>query len=340
MKKNRVIVAGAFEYEIYQEALASGLEQCGADVVRLKLFENRPYDLILAYKNGKALIKEIQNSKPDILFLYRVENLLPFFVKLIKKRFPHLIIMQYHNDDPFRHGWKRYIKSWHYLHYIKYSDITYVYRPVNIDEARSWGANDTKLFMSHYFSKTDLRGLSPADCSHKNGKIVFLGHWEDDGRMDYICECFRRGFNIHIYGPNHWKVLFEKNNLPLSNLHPVVRGKDYIATIHQASIAIAFFSKANRDEYTRRCFEIPMAGTVLLQPSTPITRKIFKDGVDTILYEGVDDMMEKINCALADSEKLAKISYNGYCLMKNGPFSEKARAQMVLDDYEQIIKSR
>ena len=194
--------------------------------------------------------------------------------------------------------------------------------------------------MSHYYTKTDFKDLNRNDCLNKNGRVVFLGHWENDDRIEYIRECYRQGINLHIYGPDNWHDVFVKFNLPLKNLHPLVRGEEYIKIIHDSSIALAFFSKANRDEYTRRCFEIPTAGTVLLQPSTIVTREIFTDGVDSILYENVDDMVDKIVRLLGNQEKLSEIAYNGYNLMKNGPFSENARAKMVIDDYEQIKRFR
>ena len=335
----KIIVAGAFEYQMYQEALAYGLTQCGAQVICLQLKENRPYDLLLAYNNGELLEKKVAECSPDIVFLYRVENIYPIFIKRLKAKFPSIFFAQYHNDDPFRKSIKRYIKSWHYLHYIQYTDLTYVYRPVNLNEATEWGAKQVKLFMSHYYSKTDLRDMTPSDCLNKNGRIVFIGHWEDDGRMDYICECFKQGYDIHIYGPNYWKDIFNKYQLPQENLHSVVRGKDYINVLHNASIALAFFSKSNRDEYTRRCFEIPMAGTALLQPATTITQEIFTDGYDTILYTSIKDFVKKINYYLMHKEELSDIAFHGYTLIKNGPFSEKARAEMVLNDYD-VFKQR
>lgn len=338
--KYKVVVAGAFKYPIYQEALSEGIEKIGNIVYRVKLKDDSPYNIGLSIRNGKILIKEIKKNRPDILFLYRVENLLPCYVRKLRESYPKMVIMQYHNDDPFRKGFKRYIKSYQYLHYIRYTDITYVYRPININEAKKWGAKLSKLYMSHYYTKTDFKELNRNDCLNKNGKVVFLGHWENDDRIEYIRECYRQGINLHIYGSDNWHDVFVKYNLPLENLHPSVRGEEYIRVIHDSSIALAFFSKANRDEYTRRCYEIPIAGTVLLQPSTIITREIFKDGVDAILYNNVEDLVNKVKLLLGNQEKLTEIAYNGYCLMKNGPFSEYARAQMVIDDYEQIIKSR
>lgn len=276
MKQIKVIVAGTFRYDMYQEALSYGLETEDAQVIRLKLDEDRPYNRWLDIVNGRKLLSCVKEHNPDILFLYRVENLHPLFVKLLKRRFPQVFVMQYHNDDPFRKGVKRYIKSYNYLHYIKYTDMTYVYRPVNLEEAKSWGARNVGLYMSHYYSKNDCVELRKEDCHKKNGQIVFVGHSEDDERISYIDTLFEKGLNLHVYGDSGWKFYFSQYGWPKSNLHPGQNGLNYRKTISSASLALAFFSRANRDEYTRRCFEIPIMGTAILAPATEITSKIYK----------------------------------------------------------------
>lgn len=334
----KVLVVGAFKYHMYQEALCYGLEQNDIEVVRLKITDVRPYGLLTTFKNGKLIWDYVIKHEPDVLFLYRVENIFSYIIKKIKKMYPHVWVAQYHNDDPFRKGFKRYIKSYHYLQYMKYTDMTYVYRRVNIEEAIKRGAKHAKLFMSHYDSRTDLKKITRLDCGNKNGKIVFLGHWENDDRKEYINTCFKLGFNLHIYGPDDWRKIFISNGWPIQNLHPTIYGEEYCKVIHEASIALAFFSTANRDEYTRRCFEIPVSGTAILQKRTAITNKIFKDGIDALLFSDVDEFTNKIKFYLSRPDDLNTIAYNGYQLMLNGEFSEKSRAKQIIDDYINLAK--
>lgn len=332
----KIIVAGIYKYPMYQEALASGLESIGQDVHRVILLNGHSWDQRVAYKNSVIVKKAVEDIKPDCLFLYRAEIFFACTLKQLKKKYPQLKIFIYHNDDPFRNTLHRRLKSFHYLQCVKYADITYVYRPVNIEEAKQWGAKQAKLYMSHYFSKTDLQDYTREQLSKKNGRVVFLGHFENDLRISYFDELFKSGIDFHIYGPENWKAVFVEHNWPLSQLHDIVRGAEYVDAIRNSSIALAFFSTANRDEYTRRCFEIPISGAVLLQQRTRITSSLFIDKVNSLLFDSKEEFMDKINYYLSHEDELAEIAWKGYQYVKNGDFSEISRAKMVLDDYEQL----
>lgn len=325
---------------MYQEALANGLETIHQDVHRVVLLNGHSWDQFIAFKNSMIIKREVDRIKPDCLFLYRAEIIFAGVLRYLKHKYPQMKIFIYHNDDPFRDTVHRRLKSFHYLRCVKYADITYVYRPVNIDEAKLWGAKIAKLYMSHYYSKTDLKEYSKEQLCDKNGQVVFLGHYEDDIRIIYFNELFKRGINFHIYGPSNWKEVFIANNWPLNRLHDIVRGEEYVQTIKSASIALAFFSTANRDDYTRRCFEIPISGTALLQQRTKVTSTLFEDQKNSLLFDNMDEFIEKIEYYLKHKEELCNIAWNGYQYVKNGQFSEISRAQMVLKDYEQLINTK
>lgn len=335
----KIIVAGIYLYPMYQEALASGLESINQDAHRVVLLNGHSWDQCVAYKNSKIVKQAVDDIKPDCLFLYRVEIIFAGVLRYLKHKYPQMKIFIYHNDDPFRKTLHRRLKSFHYLRCVKYADITYVYRPVNIEEAKQWGAKEAKLYMSHYYSKTDLKEYTQDQLSKKNGQVVFLGHYEDDQRITYFNELFKRGINFHIYGPDNWKEIFIANNWSIEKLHNIIRGEEYVNTIKSASIALAFFSTANRDEYTRRCFEIPISGTALLQQRTKITSSLFRDNENALLFDTIDEFIEKIEYYLGHETELCNIAWNGYQYVKNGQFSEISRAHMVLEDYEQLIKT-
>ncbi len=332
----RIIVAGIYKYPMYQEALASGLESIGQEVCRVVLLNGHSWNQRVAYKNSIIVKKAVDDIKPDCLFLYRAEIIFAYTLKQLRKQYPQLKIFIYHNDDPFRNTLHRRLKSFHYLRCVKYADITYVYRPVNIEEAKQWGAKQVKLYMSHYYSKTDLKDYTREQLREKNGRVVFLGHFENDSRISYFDELFKSGVNFHIYGPENWKEVFVEHKWPLSQLHDIVRGAEYVGVIRDSSIALAFFSTANRDEYTRRCFEIPISGTALLQQRTNVTSALFKDKYNCLLFDSKEEFMEKIAYYLIHDKELANIAWNGYQYVKNGDFSEISRAKMVLNDYEQL----
>lgn len=334
-KTIKILVAGAFKYPIYQEALSFGLRQCGVEVKELVLSDYKTGNEIGNLKNTIRLIKEVNKAKPNLIFLYRVDNIWASCLRFIKHKYPSCKIFIYHNDDPFRKGYKREIKHYHYKKSIKYADITYVYRQINIDEAFQEKAKRVELYMSHY-TQADLTDYTLEDCIKDNKRVVFVGHYENDNRIEYIDYLFKHNINLHIYGHNSWIKIFQDNEWPIEHLHSELNKKEYREIVHSASIGLAFFSTANRDKYTRRCFEIPIFGTLLLAPQTDVMTQLFNNGENAIFYTTKEDLLNKI-LYYNENEKIKDhIAYQGYLHVRNGGFSEIDRAKKILCDYKNL----
>lgn len=334
----KILVAGAFRFAMYQEALCHGMEVNGSEVIRLTLGEGRPYNLSICYKNENSLYNAVELYRPDALFLYRVENIWSRCIKKLKQKYPKMPIAIYHNDDPFHIGWKRYIKSMHYLASVRFADITYVYRRVNIEEAYQRGAKSAKLFMSHYYSQMDFQDFQESLLDNKTDEVAFVGHYERDIRIEVLDYLFNNGINLHIYSDDGWEKCFKKNHWPLCNLHPGAKGRDYKRIVQKVGIALSFYSAKNRDEYTRRCFEIPIMGTLIASPLTPVTKLLYVDGENALLYSTKEELLEKIKFYLGNIEERNRVTKNGYENIKNGGCSEIDRARMVIDDFRMCIE--
>ena len=335
----KILVAGTFRYPIYQEALCHGIEVCGHEPIRLLLSEGRPYSFRLCIKNGYKLLNSVVEQNPDAVFLYRVETIFPSFLKQLRTRYPHIPIAIYHNDDPFRKEWKRFFKSFHYLNCIKYTDITYVYRHVNIEEAYKYGARKVKLYMSHYYSLNDLVELNNSTINKSTDEVAFVGHFEPDNRIEIIDYLFKNCINLHIYGSD-WKQVFINKKWPIDHFHKGARGVEYRELINRVGIALAFFSSKNRDEYTRRCFEIPVMGTLIAAPLTNVTNSLFIDGVNALLFSSKEELLQKLQFYNSHIDERNRLAIQGYNNIKNGDFSEVSRAKMVIDDFDYLISNK
>ena len=57
---------------------------------------------------------------------------------------------------------------------------------------------------------------------------------------------------------------------------------------------MCFFSKLNRDTYTRRCFEIPATGTLLLSEYSDDMTTIYRAGKEADYFSSKEELIEKI----------------------------------------------
>jgi hypothetical protein len=131
--------------------------------------------------------------------------------------------------------------------------------------------------------------------------VVFIGHYTKE-RAAIITALAASGIEVFVYGG------WPKNVLP----DTVERGAqlltdEYYRTIGKARIALAFYSRLNRDQFTRRCFEIPACGTVIASEHTTWMSEHFSDGDDSIIFSDAEEAINKIKGLLNDSDKYAAV---------------------------------
>jgi spore maturation protein CgeB len=97
-------------------------------------------------------------------------------------------------------------------------------------------------------------------------------------------------------------------------------------------------SKLNNDEYTRRCFEIPATGSVMVSERMPALMKIFKENEEIIFFNNTNDFLSKIETLLNNPTEIEKISINALLKLKNGKHELTDRINEIIKIYFNIIK--
>lgn len=151
---NKIMIIGNFQWNIYEEALSSGFTSLGINVISFKI---KHFSLIekiksfyLIYKINKDLISKVEEEKPDAIFLYRCNELLPSTLNKVRQK--KIKILIYHNDNPYIKN-KDKIKKFLFLNAIKYSNLAYAYRPSNLEHLEALGAKRTKLLYPTFLFK-------------------------------------------------------------------------------------------------------------------------------------------------------------------------------------------
>ena len=162
---------------------------------------------------------------------------------------------------------------------------------------------------------------------------MFVGHYEDDGRVECLEAIVQAGPQLKLFGPGYdWNPILSKNQI-LKHLIPVrlVWGNDYNQAIASAKIALCFLSKLNRDTYTRRCFEIPASGTLLLSEYTDDLNSLFNQGIEADYFKNKEEMLEKIRFYLNHSEKLDQVTSNGLSRVRNDGHDIYSRMKLLIN---------
>jgi spore maturation protein CgeB len=224
-------------------------------------------------------------------------------------------------------------------------DLMLAYRLSNIDQYTLFGARKVDLMRSWYLPEVHRKiDLNDNDTRKYKSEVVFIGHYEEDGRAEILNMLAESGINIRIYGPtgpskkNGWSNIVTKfkylNNLEIR----YVKDDDYVKALNASQIALCFLSKLNNDSYTRRCFEIPACGTPLFSEYTEDLASLFEDGVNIVLFRDKLDLLNKVKYYLSNPYELATIGRNGTKLMLSAGHDVNSRAAWLVNKYNLLTQ--
>lgn len=329
----RILIVGDWHSELHEEVMCKALRDLGHQVNAFKWhgYFTRPQGVFgqfiyfirrlqNKYLVGPAirrlngdLIVIAQNFKPELLFVYRGTHITRNTLRVIKQLLPNCVLAGYNNDNPFSPEYHRFLWR-HFLTAVPMYDLMLAYRQANLADYIKLGARRVELLRSWFAPHRNYPvNLSAAQKNDFIADVVFVGHYESDQRLAYLEEIVRQGICLRVFGPGYdWDPVIEKSPV-LKGLKPVrlVWGDDYNRALCGAKIALCFLSKLNRDTYTRRCFEIPATGTLMLSEYSHDLATLFKAGVEADFFRNRDEMIEKIKYYLANDEIRKKVALAG-----------------------------
>jgi spore maturation protein CgeB len=323
----KLLIAGNWQWPQYEQAFANSLERLGHDICRFsfdKYFVGRighyqrvfPVPGPALWRLNRGLIDFVTDTRPDAVLIWRGTHVLPRTLTRIRNM--GVKIISYNNDDPFgvcrqegapKHHY--FLWLW-YLRGLREFDLNFVYRAVNVHEALAFGAKNAHVLMPYFIPEKDRPiSLTEADEARFRCDLVYVGHYEPDGREHLLHSLVDAGFHVRLFGGSYWtkRVLGRYASYfgEVRQLH----GDDYPKALCAATIALAFLSKLNRDTYTRRCFEIPACGRVLLCERTTDLMRMFKENTEAVFFSGAEELVQKARWLLDHPEQVERIAEAG-----------------------------
>ena len=340
----KILVVGSFKYQIYSKALFDAFKNLGQNTQSYDLdkFDYSGTNFILNFcerfqkrfvigpkikKINDDLLHTIQNEEINLIFFYRAIEIKATTIRKIKNL--NCTIFSYNNDDPFsgipsKAYWNNYMQS------TNFCDHNFVYRNKNLIDFNKRGIKNVSILRSYYIKKNNY----PLNIK-KTMDVIFIGHFENDGRDEYIKALIEAGINVTVFGGELWK------KAPLyDEIKHVIKekqtGKNYNITINKAKIALVFLSKINSDTYTRRCFEIPATKTLMLSEYSEYLNSMFEDNKEAVYFTNKEDLLIKCKYLLDNPSKIKEIGNAGYERLLKDNHSAESRAKEILKIYSKI----
>jgi spore maturation protein CgeB len=323
-----ILIVGEWKYEMYEQSFANGLQSNNVEVEKLSWFNffSNPVGrieckfsinfLFTFLFNCFLLIKLITTKSEIIIFWHGIRiNKWPLLTaKLIRKK---LTYCSYCHDDfsgpslgapiPWHH--KRLWRT--FLHTAPVIDYHLVKRAHNIKHLKLLGCNRVELFpmwfdpkLHHPITKDKIK------LEAYQTDVVFVGHYEPDGRELYIKALRAANINVRVWGGPQWDVVDYGQPFGLKVKQAI--GPNYVKALSGAKLCLCFLSKLNQDTYTRRCFEIPAVKRVLISEYSIHLAELFKPDSEAVYFNTPQELVDKVKNLLNNPCLIDIIAQNGY----------------------------
>lgn len=329
----KVLIVGDWHSGLHEEAVFHALTQLGHDPIRfgwheyfkpkswlspflLPFYKAQNKYLLgpLVSKLNRDVVELVERQRPDMVFLYRGTHIFADTLRAIRKVTPRPIVVSYNNDDPFSPLQPRWLWR-HFMESLPECDLVLAYRHHNIKNLLLAGAKRVELLRSWFIPERNHPvALTDEERRRYGSDVVFVGHYESDERVACLEEVVRKGWHLRLFGPGYdWDPVVRRS-AQLYRQEPVrlVWGEEYNLVLCGAKIALCFLSKLNRDTYTRRCFEIPATGTLMLAEYTDDLATLFREGEEVEFFRSPEEMITKISRYLSDEERRRAVAEGGY----------------------------
>jgi len=340
--KMKIFIAGNYNWACYAPSFCTALEKLGHEIIKFAInrylnnsfgrLEQRLGTGLRIARMNNDLKNQVRQQKPDICLIWSGFSIWPSTVSFLRKI---TWVTSYTNDDPF--GSRGKALFWrNFKNAIRFYDSHHVYRDINVEEYKLHGAKNIGILRSYYVPWLHF----PEDqdgCNPHNPWVSFIGHGEPF-RIELIDYLGKNGIPVRVYGPGKtWQAMPRNKNVTLFPATASV--EQYRQVIQQSGLCIGFLSRLNRDDYTRRYFEIPACGGVLLAERTNMGLSLYTEGAEAEFFNTPEELLGKCEKLLADRVYRERIRTGGMKRCFSSGYDVTSRAKNWLLDIDQFFGS-
>ena len=314
----RILLAGSFQHAIYEEAWARAFTVLGHEVIRFAWadrfpgFLGRVQNRLLAgpalFRLNRDLHALALRENPDAVVVYRGTHVFARTLRKLRHALPGTVFCAYNNDDPFSANAGPLLFR-HFISSVGENDLNLVYREKNARELRDRGARGVHVVLPAYLPWRDLPPAADSQAKYRCD-VLFAGHYEADGRANFLCALKRQVPQLRVCGPQWQRAPSAVREL--LNPEPALAGADYVQQLGSARIALSLLSGLNSDRYTRRCFEIPAVGSLLLCQRSSEMESLFLPGLEADYFSTPAELCAQVRRYLDDEPLRARVARAGH----------------------------
>lgn len=238
-------------------------------------------------------------------------------------------VILYNNDDPTGKRDGRRFDSLRAA--LPAYDLCAVLREPNVGEFYAHGARSVhRVWMSYdEVLHRPFESIEDIPAAFRS-EVAFVGTWiRGEGRDEFLLALIDCGLDIAIWG-DRWQKSPNWSRLRAHWRGPALAGRDYVAALQGAKLALGFLSRGNRDLHTTRSAEIPYAGGLLCAERTAEHRAMYREGEEAVFWKDAAECAAVCHRLLADDALRERIRQHGRARVEQGGYGNEAVCRDIL----------
>jgi spore maturation protein CgeB len=310
----KILIAGYFSAFWHERAWCRALRELGHEVIEFQMQPYIPSNIVGRVQNrfvfGPAInrinhemIQAVGNAQPDVVVCYRALPLKAETIAKIRQNHSNqTVVICYNNDNAFGEvGDKAYWR--HFKQAIPCYDLHLAYRESDVSNL---GSNIRAYVLHPHYLPWLHRTIPPEQLADWSSDICFLGHFEPDRRqqeLDYLMANVSAHYRLHGSAWAEHSKGMAWHGMDTREL----QGESYVKALNASKIALVFFSTWNHDKFTRRVFEIPVCGTLMLSQRTDLMKTLYEEDKEAVYFDSKEELVDKASYYLAHDDARNKI---------------------------------
>lgn len=240
-----------------------------------------------------------------------------------------IVVTQYCNDDPFSRKAPLGL-FWKFRHALSAYDGHFVWRERDLATYRKAGAKYVEHSPPYYDPAKVIRTGGFRDRKGFRADAAFVGHWENDWRVDCLDALLANQLSVILKGGGWDRAIRGRRTEALA---PVTHafGEDYYRIYANVVAGVCFFSKINNDEWTRRALEIVAVGGLLVCERTGEAAHHFTDREEAFFFSSIEELVAIVAELKRDPLKRERVRAAGYARLLRGDETILRRATSVYE---------
>jgi hypothetical protein len=313
----KILIAGYFSAFWHEDAWLRALREMGHNVVGFPFKNYFPDNISGRIQNrfmigpviskiNEDLIRYVEEIMPDVVLCYRALPVTAATIRYLSSTDASRILVCYNNDNAFgelssKSYWRLYKAT------IPFYDLHLAYRDSDVPHLNK----NASTHVLHPHNMPWLHRVLPkSDFVGWESDICFLGHFEPDRRQKELDVLMKKVPAHYRLNGSFWKE--NSKDMAWQGMDTKeLQGEDYVRALNATKIALVFFSTWNADTFTRRVFEIPACGTMMLSQRTDTMLDLYAEDKEAIYFSSAEELVDKARYYLAHDTLRVQIAEAG-----------------------------